>query len=121
MDLSKAFDTASHDILMHKVYHYSIRGPAFSLVLSYLSSRYQFVSVNSLNSNLRPVNIGVPQSSILGPPLFFVYVNNLPNLTTTSPRLFADDTCLVPMMSIDTFPHTNLQLQTPEFKIVVRS
>ena len=82
---------------MHKVHHYGIRGPAFNLILSYLSSRYQFVSVNSLNSNLRPANIGVPQGSILGPLLFFVYVNNLPNLTTTSSRLFADDTCLVPI------------------------
>ena len=95
MDFRKAFDTASHDILMHKLYHYGIRGPAFDLIASYLSSRYQFVSVNNSNSNLRPVNIGVPQGSTQGPLLFLVYVNDLSNLTATSPRLFADDTCLV--------------------------
>ena len=46
-------------------------------------------------SNIRPVNIGVPQGSILGPLSFHVHVNNLLNSTTTSPHLFADDTCLV--------------------------
>ena len=95
MDRRKSFDTASHDILMHKLYHCGIRGPAFDLIVSYLSSRYHFVSVNNLISNLRPVNIGVPQGSILGPPLFFVYVNDLPNSTTTSLCFFADATCLV--------------------------
>ena len=70
-------------------------GLAFDLTVSYLSSRYQFVSVNNLNSNLIPVNIGVPQGSILRPLLFLVYVNDLPNSTTTSPRLFAHDTYLV--------------------------
>ena len=80
---------------MHELYHYGIRRPAFDLIVSYLSSRYQFVSVNNLNSNLRPVNIGVPQGSILGPLLFLIYVNDLSNSTTISPRLFADDTSLV--------------------------
>ena len=95
MDLRKAFDIVSHDILMHKLYLYSIRGPAFDLIMSYLSSRYQFVSATNLNSNLRPVNIGVSQGSILGSLLCLVYENDLPNSTTNSPRLFADDTCLV--------------------------
>ena len=60
-----------------------------------MSSHYQFVSVNNLNANLRPVNIGVPQGSIPGPLLFLVYVNDLSKSTKTSSRLFADDTCLV--------------------------
>ena len=80
---------------MHKLCHFGIRGPAFDLIVSYLLSRYQFVSVNNLNSDLRHVSIGAPQGSILGPLLFLLYVNDLPNSTTTSPRLFADDTCLV--------------------------
>ena len=80
---------------MHKLYHNGICGPAFDLIVSYLSSRCQFVSVNNLNFSLIPVNTGVPQGSILGPLLFLVYVNDLPNSTTTSPRLFAHDTCLV--------------------------
>ena len=95
MDFKKAIDAVLHDILTHKLHHYGIRGPAFDLIASYLSSRYQFISVNNLNSNLRPVDIGVPQGSISGPLLFLVYMNDLPNLTTTSPRQFADDTRLV--------------------------
>ena len=70
-------------------------GQLLILSVSYLSSRYHFVSVNNLNSNLRPVNTGVSQGSILRPLLFFVHVNDLPCSTTTSLGLFADDSCLV--------------------------
>ena len=95
MNLRKAFDTVTHNVLMHKLYYYGICEPAFDLIVSYLSSRFQFVGVNNLNSNFRHVNIGVPQGSILGPRLFHVYVSDLHYSTTTSSRLFADDTCLV--------------------------
>lgn len=95
MDLRKAFDTVSHKILLQKLYHYGIRGPAHSLIESYLSTRQQFVSLNNVNSATKPINIGVPQGSILGPLLFLIYINDLPNATSPIPRLFADDTCLV--------------------------
>ena len=95
MDPRKAFDTVTHNVLMHKLYHYGIREPAFDLIVSYLPSRFQFVGVNDLNSNFRHVNIEVPQVSILGPLLFHEYVSDLHYSTTTSSRLFADDTCLV--------------------------
>ena len=58
MDLRKAFDTVLQHILMNKLYHYGIRGQAFDLIVSYLSSRYQFVSVSILNFYLRPANKG---------------------------------------------------------------
>ena len=91
MDLRKAFDTvshkmvtverdsavsagqvgrrcvSSHKILLKKLYHYGIRGPAHSLLCSYLANRQQFVSANSYNYTTRPINIGVPQGSILDP------------------------------------------------------
>ena len=67
MDLCKAFDTVSHKMLLKKPYRYGIRGPAHSLLCSYLSNRQQFVSANSYNSTTRPINIGVPKGSILGP------------------------------------------------------
>ena len=95
MDLRKAFDTVSHKILLQKLYHYGIRGPAYRLIESYLNTRQQFVSINICNSSCKPIQIGVPQGSILGPLLFLVYINDLPNATSTKPRLFADDTCLV--------------------------
>ena len=95
IDLRKAFDTVSHNILLQKLYHYGICGPAHKLIESYLSSRYQFVSFNSTTSSSKAINIGVPQGSILGPLLFLIYINDLPNAIISKPRLFADDTCLI--------------------------
>ena len=94
MDLRKAFDTVSHEILLKKLYHYGIRGPAHELIESYLSSRNQFVSINNSKSSVNSINIGVPQGSILGPLLFLIYINDLQN-AIFNPRLFADDTCLI--------------------------
>ena len=65
MDFTKAFNTVSHKILMHKLYHYGVRGPAYGLYASYLSCRNQFFDVNSTQSSLKPINIGVVQVSIL--------------------------------------------------------
>ena len=95
MDLQKAFDTVSHPILLHKLNHYGIRGPVFSLCKSYLSYRFQFVSLNNCCTSSKPINIDVPQGSILGHLLFLIYVNNLSNSALCNPCLFADDTCLV--------------------------
>ena len=95
MDLRKAFDTLSHPIFLHKLYHYGICGPAFSLLESYLSNRCQFASLNNCHSTSKPVNIGCPKGFILEPLLFLIYVNNLSNSTSCNPCLFADDTCLV--------------------------
>ena len=96
MDLRKAFDTVSHNILHQKLYHYGIRGPAHKLIESYLTSRKQFVSIDNVNSSAQSINIGIPQGSILGPLLFLIYINDLPNATFSKPRLFADDTCIMP-------------------------
>ena len=81
--------------MLHKLLHYGIRGPAYSLIESYLSDRQQFVSSNNVESSPKPISIGVPQGSILGPFLFLIYVNDLSNATSCQPRLFADDTCLI--------------------------
>ena len=94
MDLRKAFDTVSHHILLHKLHHYSVRGPAHSLIESYLTSRKQMVSINNRQSCIKSINIGVPQGSILGPLLFLTYIYDLSNAVSSCPRLFADDTCL---------------------------
>ena len=95
MDFTKAFDTVSHETLMHKLYHYGIRGPAYGLIASYLSRTNQFVVVDNTLSSLKPINIGVPQGSILGPLLFLIYVNDICNATNCNPRLIADDACFV--------------------------
>ena len=95
MDVCKAFDTVTHNILLQKLYHYGIRGTAYKRLESYLSFRNQFVSVQNHHSSLKPINIGVPQGSILGPLLFLIYVNDIPNSVTCNSRLFTNDTCLV--------------------------
>ena len=93
IDLQKAFDTVNHRILLSKMEHYGIRGCALEWFKSYLSNRKQYVSVNGSNSNLLPINCGVPQGSVLGPLLFLIYINDLPNPSKKLTfYLFADDT-----------------------------
>lgn len=94
LDLRKAFDTVSHDILLAKLNHYGIRGPALLLMQSFLNRR-QYVCINNQTSENMPITYGVAQGSTLGPLLFLLYINDLANSVDHLPRLFADDTCLV--------------------------
>ena len=96
IDLQKAFDTVDHDILLKKLYHYGIRGTANAWFKSYLSNRKQFVSIKGIDSNLKAMNFGVPQGSVLGPLLFLIYINDLHCAIKHSViRHFADDTNLL--------------------------
>jgi retron-type reverse transcriptase len=94
LDLKKAFDTVNHSILLHKLDHYGIRGVCHKLLSSYLNNRKQYVCISGSISNKVDIEFGVPQGSVLGPLLFILYVNDIQNALNTSPRLFADDTCL---------------------------
>ena len=94
LDLAKAFDSVSHNILLRKLQKYGFRGNVLKLFQSYLQSRSQFVKINNTSSSLIDIVFGVPQGSILGPLLFLLYINDLPQATNFFVRLFADDTFL---------------------------
>ena len=95
VDLTKAFDTADHAILLDKLDRYGIRGNANDFFRSYLSDRRQYTVINGVNSALKNITCGVPQGSVLGPLFFGIYINDVYNAVGQNHvRLFADDTAL---------------------------
>lgn len=96
IDLTKAFDSINHNILLTKLAAIGVVGPALSLIQSYLSHRSQAVCVSQNLSNFKTTDKGVPQGSILGPLLFLLYINDLPDCVANSePFLYADDTTIL--------------------------
>ena len=93
LDLSKAFDTLDHDILLHKLQYYGITGTALDWFRSYLTERYQYVDYNGASSSMKLLTTGVPQGSILGPLLFIIYMNDIHTVSDNlNFILYADDT-----------------------------
>ena len=96
IDLKKAFDTVNHDILCQKLEYYGIQQQQqLAWFKSYLSNRKQFTRVNGVDSTVEEINVGVPQGSCLGPLLFLIYINDLPQaVQKSSMSMYADDTSL---------------------------
>ena len=93
IDIKKAFDTVNHNLLFYKLEHYGFRGHSLQLLKSYVSERKQYTTVNNSTSNVKSLNYGVPQGSVLGPLLFLIYVNDIQHcIDKKKIKLFADDT-----------------------------
>ena len=94
VDFKKAFDTINHNILKDKLQAAGISGPFHEWIESYLTNRRQYVVVNGERSDIK-LEVGVPQGSLLGPRLFVIYVNDLPDSTPLGYiHMFADDTTI---------------------------
>ena len=95
LDLSKAFDTINHEILLWKLRKYGLSESALGLMESYLSDRQQYVCINGIESVRQQISTSVPQGSVLGPLLFLIYMNDISHSTDFYKFiLFADDTSL---------------------------
>lgn len=96
LDLSKAFDTLDHQVLLWKLEHYGIRNRSLQLLKSYLSDRRQYVEFDGVKSSNLPLTIGVPQGSILGPLFFIIYMNDIVNSSNLLEFIiYADDTSIL--------------------------
>jgi hypothetical protein len=93
LDFAKAFDRVPHDLLIHKLHHYGIDPDVMKLINAFLSDRTQEVIVEGKMSGATAVTSGVPQGSVLGPLMFLLYINEMPEYISNQScvRLFADD------------------------------
>ena len=108
LNISKAFDMVWHEGLLFKLQSYGIEGSLLRLLKNYLTARQQRVVLNGQTSSWLNVTAGVPQGSVLGPLLFLIYINDLPDEITSSCKIFADATSL--FSKIENKSYSNSQL-----------
>ena len=94
LDFAKAFDTVAHQRLLRKLEYYGVTGHLLRWIGAWLTRREQTVVTDGIKSNSVVVKSGVPQSTVLGPLLFLLYINDIGEETSSTKRLYADD-CLL--------------------------
>ena len=98
LDIENAFDRVWHKNLknlLFKLHHYGIRGNLLKWLKSYLTDRRIRVVIGNVQSKWVAINAGVPQGAVLAPQLFLIYINDLPDVTQNTLKLFADDSSLL--------------------------
>ena len=96
IDLKKAYDSISHDLLIIKLDKYGFRGVSLQLLISFLNNINQFVTFNNSKSQIKNIKFVLPQGSVLGPLLFLIFKNDIVNIKTQDHFvLFADDTSII--------------------------
>lgn len=116
IDLSKAFDTLDHEILLYKLNYYGLRDNELNLFKSYLTNRKQLVDFDGCKSEYLAISTGVPQGSILGPLLFIIYMNDFNTASSLfHPIIYADDSTLC--TSLDTFNSRAEEINTELVKV----
>ena len=110
-DLTKAFDTIDHSILIQKLRYYGFNEMSLNLMQSYLTGRVQYVQMNDVKSNYCSVTTGIPQGSILGPLLFIIYMNDIAEASDLFDFiLYADDTSLTTTIKVIMKKDKDLQM-----------
>ena len=109
LDMSKAFDKVWHEGLIYNLRSYGVQSKLIDLLKDYLSNRKQRVIINGASSSWRPIKSGVPQGSVLGPLLFLVFINDLPEHLICNPKLFADDVSLNAIMYDEKYSTENIE------------
>ena len=109
-DLNETFDTVQHDILLAKLLHYGIRGTARNPFALLLKNRQHYVSLHNVQLYKMYITSGVPQGLVLGPLLFTLYIDDIANCTSSTSKLFADDTC--PILQHNNLADLNVKIST---------